>query len=135
MHQTLVPVLHLFVEAMVIQDRPRSWCAYVMLSGSGRRAPHSVLMSLVQGGEGTAPEECGGKDRERRRKASTAGIGEGKWSKEGRRLRAGMDDVRCGEGDGYGVLGQSDEKEERVRIVLVRINLVRICKSNEGQGR
>ena len=93
-----------------------------MLSGSGRRAPHSVSMFLVQGGEGTAPEECGEKDRERKRKASTAGIGEGKWSKEGRRLRAGMDDVRCGEGDGYGVLGQSDEKEERVRIVLVRIN-------------
>ena len=50
-------------------------------------------------------------------------------------MRAGMDDVRCGEGDGYGVLGQSDEKEERVRIVLVRINLVRECKPNEGQGR
>ena len=106
-----------------------------MLSGSGKRAPHSVSMPMVQGREGTAPEECGEKDRERRRKASTAGIGEGKWSKEGRRLRAGMDDVRCGEGDGYGVLGQSDEKEERVRIVLVRINLVRICKPNEGQGR
>ena len=51
---------------------------------------HSVSMSLVQGGEGTAPEECGEKDRERRRKVSTAGIGEGKWSKEGRRLRAGL---------------------------------------------
>ena len=48
---------------------------------------------------------------------------------------AGMDDVRCGEGDGYGVLGQSDEKEERARIVLAMINLVTICKPNDGQGR
>ena len=37
--------------------------------------------------------------------------------------------------DGYGVLGQSDEKEERVRIAVTMINLVRVCTPNEGQGR
>ena len=53
---------------------------HAMLSGSRRRAPHSVSMSMVQGGEGTAPEDCWEKDRERRRKAIT---GVGKWSEEG----------------------------------------------------